>query len=266
LEEEKSNTQNQETENMEVHHHAHHEGKKSWKSYVWEFIMLFLAVFCGFLAEWQLEHTIEHSREKEFVVSMIKELESDNEKINGVFNDTLQINKLDSLVIALTNVDNNADNIKKAYMLKNNIGSLSAMAFNKSTISQLKNGGNMRLIRNRAVVDSINLIDNNIDYLAVQGATYDEFVLNNLQFISKVFDVRYAIKFKSAKIKSNYADYINQQSDIKYLSDDENLRIEFASQVAFQKSIFENYVYMLKHHQKLSKRMIVFLKKEYNIE
>ena len=256
----------QQTANMEVHHHAHHEGKKSWKSYVWEFIMLFLAVFCGFLAEWQLEHTIEHSREKEFVVSMIKELESDNEKINGVFNDTLQINKLDSLVIALTNVDNNADNIKKAYMLKNNIGSLSAMAFNKSTISQLKNGGNMRLIRNRAVVDSINLIDNNIDYLAVQGATYDEFVLNNLQFISKVFDVRYAIKFKSAKIKSNYADYINQQSDIKYLSDDENLRIEFASQVAFQKSIFENYVYMLKHHQKLSKRMIVFLKKEYNIE
>lgn len=42
----------QETENMEVHHHAHHEhGKKNWKSYFWEFLMLFLAVFCGFLAE-----------------------------------------------------------------------------------------------------------------------------------------------------------------------------------------------------------------------
>lgn len=36
---------NQETENMEVHHHAHHEGKKNWKSYFWEFSMLFLAVF-----------------------------------------------------------------------------------------------------------------------------------------------------------------------------------------------------------------------------
>jgi len=24
---------NHENENMEVHHHAHHEGKKSWKSY-----------------------------------------------------------------------------------------------------------------------------------------------------------------------------------------------------------------------------------------
>ena len=27
---------------MEVHHHAHHGGKKNWKSYAWEFLMLFL--------------------------------------------------------------------------------------------------------------------------------------------------------------------------------------------------------------------------------
>src|SRR5687767_7455701 len=47
------------TDNMEVHHHAPHRGRKSLKSYFWEFIMLFLAVFCGFLAEYQLEHVIE---------------------------------------------------------------------------------------------------------------------------------------------------------------------------------------------------------------
>jgi hypothetical protein len=42
----------QQESNMEVHHHAHHDhGKKNWKSYFWEFLMLFLAVFCGFLAE-----------------------------------------------------------------------------------------------------------------------------------------------------------------------------------------------------------------------
>ena len=47
----------QETQNMEVHHHAHDPAephhKKNWKSYFWEFLMLFLAVFCGFLAEYQ---------------------------------------------------------------------------------------------------------------------------------------------------------------------------------------------------------------------
>src|SRR4051812_485175 len=60
----------QETENMEVHHHAHHGGKKNWKSYFWEFLMLFLAVFCGFLAEYQLEHKIERDREEQFVKSL----------------------------------------------------------------------------------------------------------------------------------------------------------------------------------------------------
>lgn len=69
---------NQESENMEVHHHAQHEGKKSWKSYFWEFLMLFLAVFCGFLAEYQLEHTIEKERGKELAESFYNELKGDS--------------------------------------------------------------------------------------------------------------------------------------------------------------------------------------------
>jgi hypothetical protein len=31
---------------MEVHAHSHSHGKKNWKAYFWEFLMLFLAVFC----------------------------------------------------------------------------------------------------------------------------------------------------------------------------------------------------------------------------
>ena len=59
---------------MEVHHHPHQEGKKNWKHYFWEFLMLFLAVFCGFLAEYQLEHTIEKERAKELAKSFYAEL------------------------------------------------------------------------------------------------------------------------------------------------------------------------------------------------
>ena len=69
---------NQESENMEVHHHAHHEGKKNWKSYFWEFLMLFLAVFCGFLAEYQLEHIFEREREKELASNFYNELKADS--------------------------------------------------------------------------------------------------------------------------------------------------------------------------------------------
>ena len=73
---------------MEVHHHTHApHGKKSWKAYFWEFLMLFLAVFCGFLAEYQLEHTIEHQREKEYAKALYDELYADSivfaKKIEG---------------------------------------------------------------------------------------------------------------------------------------------------------------------------------------
>ena len=72
---------------MEVHAHSHSHGKKTWKSYFWEFLMLFLAVFCGFLAEYQLEHTIEHQREKEYAKSLYDELYADSivlaKKIEG---------------------------------------------------------------------------------------------------------------------------------------------------------------------------------------
>ena len=80
-------TPNQETENMEVHHHAHHEGKKNWKSYFWEFLMLFLAVFCGFLAEYQLEHKIEGERGKQYIHSFYEDLVHDTARFSVIISD-----------------------------------------------------------------------------------------------------------------------------------------------------------------------------------
>ncbi len=73
---------------MEVHHHAHNaHGKKNWKTYFWEFLMLFLAVFCGFFAEYQLEHKIESDREKEYAKALYDEFYADSivfaNKISG---------------------------------------------------------------------------------------------------------------------------------------------------------------------------------------
>ena len=39
--------------------------------------MLFLAVFAGFLAENQREHYVEHQREKQYIRSMIEDLQTD---------------------------------------------------------------------------------------------------------------------------------------------------------------------------------------------
>lgn len=258
---------NQETQIMEVHKHPHHvTHKKKLGEYILEFTMLFLAVFLGFLAENIREHKVEREREKVLIVSMIKELESDNEKINEMFQDSIQNNMLDSLIIAVTNSNNNTESIKKSYILKSNLGSFPSITFNKSTLSQLKNGGYMRLIRNPEVVSNLNLIDNDIDYIKVQSDLFEKIFLSNLQFSSKIFDIRYRNNYNLTKDKLSYEDFINQQTNIKYLTDDEKLRIEFASQVSFRKNIAKNYIYMLKQHQEISKKVIAFLKKEYHIE
>lgn len=241
--------------------------KKTWKNYFWEFFMLFLAVFCGFLAQWQLENILDQNREKEYISLLIKELEIDNEKINTVYNDTLRNNQIDNFINALTNIDNNPNNIKNAYLQVGNILTFNVMVFNRSTLSQLKSGGNMRLIRNRAVVDSIHLIDNSIEQIEKQLRSYETLVLNNSVYIGKIFDSRYFLKFRSTTdYKGNFYDYIEQHPNIQYLNPDEKLRAEFSMIIAYQKSAFENYIFMLHEYQKLSKRVLLFIKKEYHLE
>ena len=59
---------------MEVHQHTHTPRKK-WTHYFWEFLMLFLAVTLGFFVENQREHFIEHKREKEYIRSLVKDID-----------------------------------------------------------------------------------------------------------------------------------------------------------------------------------------------
>src|SRR5215813_12676514 len=69
---------NQETENMEVHKHPHHiTHKKKWPEYLLEFIMLFLAVFLGFVAENYREHIVEQEREKQYMATLVEDLNID---------------------------------------------------------------------------------------------------------------------------------------------------------------------------------------------
>lgn len=148
--------QSQETENMEVHHHAHHEGKKNWKSYLWEFLMLFLAVFCGFLAEYQLEHVIEHGREKQFMISLVEDLESDTAELNNAFEVCESVSRYtDSVLIFLSTYKIGEvlpahfdEMIGTAGQRQNHINT-------DRTATQLKNSGSMRLIRNKHVSDAI---------------------------------------------------------------------------------------------------------------
>ena len=139
---------------MEVHAHTHTQRKK-WTHYFWEFIMLFLAVFCGFLAEYQLEHKIEKDREKQFMRSMVEDLKTDTAMlISNIKQRQNRIMMIDSLVKLLgsPSVNERGNDI---YYFGRSISPPTNIFPNDGTIQQLKSSGNLRLIRNNTISNSI---------------------------------------------------------------------------------------------------------------
>ena len=67
---------------MEVHHHSR-PGKKHFKEYLLEFIMIFLAVTMGFFAETIRENITEHRRAQEFAESMLRDLQEDTVQLKS---------------------------------------------------------------------------------------------------------------------------------------------------------------------------------------
>jgi len=145
---------------MEVHHHSHKTGKK-WTHYFWEFLMLFLAVFCGFLAENFREHQVEHQREKQYINSLIKDVELDIASLKYSFDVRKRyINYYDSLVFLLK--QKNENTLNDIYYYARFLGRMDEFKYHDRTIQQLKSSGSLRLIRNKKVADSIVIYDNEV--------------------------------------------------------------------------------------------------------
>ncbi len=175
-----TSNQKPETEtDMEVHHHTHHEhGKRNWKSYFWEFLMLFLAVFCGFLAEYQLEHKIERDRAKELAKSFYEELKSDSVAI---------AEKSRNRILLENSVQYMKDYFKDSSFSKFSkqfvIHFHRMFAFNAPTLfepktiilEQLKNSGSLRYFKNdelQKLTGELTVLINNINGRREMEASY----------------------------------------------------------------------------------------------
>ena len=175
------------TDNMEVHHHTHAgHGKKSWKSYFWEFFMLFLAVFCGFLAEYQLERTVEHHRETEYMESLLKDLKQDTAALSRGYNANKKSVLLGDKLCDLLSKRDFGNTSGQVYLLCISFGMRAGFNHSDGTIQQLKNAGGLRLIRKRVVVDSLQLYMNMVKG-EQDGQVLDENLtnhyLNQLNFV-----------------------------------------------------------------------------------
>lgn len=167
---------------MEVHQHAHTHGKKTWKSYIWEFLMLFFAVFCGFFAEYQLEHKIEKDREKVYIKSMIEDLVTDTINLNiSLSSFNRQDKHFDTIFALFYTINKSSYNPVLMNGLDSIVGYKEFFATDR-TLEQLKSSGGMRLIRNKKAADGITIYDSKLKEYQKSLSVLDE-------VFSKMYDL-----------------------------------------------------------------------------
>ena len=198
------------TENMEVHHHAHNPAephhKKNWKAYFWEFLMLFLAVFCGFLAEYQLEHKIERDREKVYINNLYEDLKDDVVHFSEYDKTTSELlATIDSMMLLMKSPDKDMY-INRIYYLarKATMNPQNFFSFNSRTYEQMKNSGHLRLIRNQQVADSVSEYYFSHQMIDLQNNILKDRITDYMQVIGKVFDAQVLFQiFKDKKEPPN---------------------------------------------------------------
>lgn len=246
-------------QDMEVHHHSHAHGKKNWKSYFWEFLMLFLAVFCGFLAEYQLEHVIENQREKKYIISFIEDLKADTMKINTVLQASTEQQKgFDTLMGILKQPGFvNDPGIADRYI--GNVFILIAFYQTDRTLQQLKNAGGLRLVRKQAASDSIIAYDSMIKEIAEQK---DDLYNSNqaaANLAAQIFD------FDTPDNTWINRSLVPKPAKQKLLTTDPAKLGEFFNQVAGFKVGSIIYCGMLEQLKANAERQIIFLQNEYHL-
>jgi hypothetical protein len=248
---------------MEVHHHAHHEhGKKNWKSYFWEFLMLFLAVFCGFLAEYQLEHKIERDREQQYMASLYQDLKTDTLNLSALIKSNVDdIANYDSLFGIFKN-EKYLQETSGAYFFGRKVVTLRTFYPTDGTITQLESSGGLRLIRNRAIVDSIQSYKQQVSLIkSVQDFEREHFVVAR-SVMGKIFD-------------ANVFDIMMGDGSSPLARPDKNYPLmpftaaelnEFHIPMGFIKRNKITQVAMMKRLQKKAADLMSLLKEKYNLD
>ena len=258
--------QKQEPENMEVHHHAHHtNGKKTWKSYFWEFFMLFMAVFCGSLAELQVEHYIENQREVKYAQSLLGDMKNDTLDLQGD-------------IKFWTGMNNRVDTIRmeidKPKVLRNNmllyrcvsvITANNSFLYHDRTIQQLKSSGNFRLLRKGTIADSL------VEYDAWIQKTLNQIEENYGQImgpqIATLRSQLFNSKFFGMYSNRNRLDsaVLADPHVIEIREGKEDILFQFYNRLNDHKGLNQARIYFLKALMRRATNIIEMIKKEYHL-
>ncbi len=258
---------------MEVHHHTHAaHGKKTWKDYFWEFLMLFLAVFCGFLAEYQLEHYIEKQRAAEFAVSLHRDVATDTAFINTTIEQSNYCSLyIDSLIILLANPVQLKEKTAEAY--KYSVYAFAGPFYppNESTLKQLLNSGALRYFKDNELVDTIKYYSNLVSEYETYSTGSYETLLDFRKIQMKFIDIDKVTEYigkvgifrRDGSFKTNNLDIFKNS---QFFTDDPKLLKEYSNWCALRKFYLRNSLRRNKELITASTCLLKLLKKNYEIK
>jgi hypothetical protein len=244
---------------MEVHAHSH-TARKKWTHYFWEFLMLFLAVFCGFLAENKREHYVEHQREKQYIRSIAEDLHSDINMLDSIIRTRRNMDTLMDSLLQIMNYSDPKQHGNEIYYFTRRIPRTYRFYTNDRTLAQLKNAGNWRLIRNKAVSESLSTYDNLVSTLSTYIEQREEsLVLILYESINKLFDNKV---FESMITGLSFARPLNNPQLLSY---DKNVLNEFCNRVHFRKNSNFYFITVAEELLGAAKKTLAVIEKEYHL-
>ena len=244
---------------MEVHHHTH-TARKKWTHYFWEFFMLFLAVTLGFFVENQREHYVEHIREKQYIKLMVADLQADTTMMNSILT-TLEVRALnvDSMLMLLTSDPVSEEKVIQAYRYTYPALNTITFSFNDRTITQLKNSGNMRIIRNQKVNDGIIQYWNQLDNVMQALSRHISYRTKGRELEIKIYNVAKMYLGNSRRIDVS-------SGDINLIPHTADLVKEYANVVASSGIMLGSLRLHITNQHRLALELIGLLVKEYHLK
>lgn len=252
---------------MEVHHHPH-TGKKKFKEYFLEFIMIFLAVTLGFFAENLRERFLDKKMEKEYMESMVKDLKADTASFSRTIQQYTLISRgIDTMLTCLKSDDPDPSTINR--ILSKGFWMYTGFSYNNETVQQLKNSGNFRLVKNRAVVDSILYYDNSINSFVVNQ--YNDLKSTLLSYKDAEARVLPYSELKNASTNSILYTLLDS-SDFKkvnkhtFITRDKGLIAFYYNKLFTHEMLCQTFIISLTYSQQRAARLISFITREYKPE
>jgi hypothetical protein len=142
------------------------------------------------MAENQREHFVEHNREKQYMHSMMDDLQTDMQMLEkNIKLRKSRLQMIDSLVMMIS-VPGLNGNANQVYYYARNISPPANIFSTDGTIQQLKSAGNLRLIRNRDIANSILAYDQEIRQAFFEMGDEIEIRAEYRQLASKLFNTR----------------------------------------------------------------------------